>query len=71
MALSAKGIEKLRKVPGRYRDDGEGGVRGLYLQITTNGASWLLRYEVQIPAVPEAKTWLERNGRRERWMGAR
>ena len=69
MALSAKGIEKLRKVPGRYRDDGEGGVRGLYLQITTNGASWLLRYEVQIPAVPEAKTWLERNGRRERWMG--
>jgi integrase len=69
MALSAKGIEKLRKVPGRYRDDGEGGVRGLYLQITTNGASWSLRYEVQIPAVPEAKTWLERNGRRERWMG--
>ncbi len=75
--LTAKRIEKLRKVPGRYRDDE---VRGLYLLVPhkkgkqadktkPGGASWLLRYEVQIPPEPNGNTWLKRNGRRERWMG--
>jgi len=65
MPLSAKKIEKLRKTVGRYRDDGDGGVRGLYLSVpykkgkhadklVPGGASWLLRYE--------------RDGH-ERWMG--
>jgi hypothetical protein len=31
--LSAKKIEHLRKVPGRYRDGGDGGVHGLYLSV--------------------------------------
>jgi integrase len=53
MALTAKRIEQLRKKPGRYLDGGDLG-RGLYLQVTDGGASWLLRYE---------------RGDRERWMG--
>jgi integrase len=53
MALTAKKIAVLRKTPGRYIDGGPLG-RGLYLQTTPGGASWLLRYE--------------RDGR-ERWMG--
>jgi integrase len=53
MALTAKRIEQLRKTPGRYIDGGDLG-RGLYLQVTDGGASWLLRYE---------------RGDRERWMG--
>jgi integrase len=43
MALTAKRIERLRKVPGRHSD---GTVKGLKLQVTDAGvASWLLRYE--------------------------
>lgn len=53
MALTAKKIARLRKAPGRYLDGGDLG-RGLHLQVTEGGASWLLRYE--------------RAGR-ERWMG--
>jgi hypothetical protein len=44
MALTAKRIERLRKKPGRYLDGGDLG-RGLYLQVTLDGASWLLRWE--------------------------
>lgn len=53
MALTAKRVTALRKKPGRYLDGGDLG-RGLYLQVTPGGASWLFRYE--------------RSGR-ERWMG--
>ena len=43
MALTAKRIERLRKVPGRHAD---GTVKGLKLQVTDAGvASWLLRFE--------------------------
>lgn len=45
MTLTVKKIERLRKVPGRYRDDSQDGVRGLYLQVGERGASWVLRYE--------------------------
>jgi len=55
--LTAKRIERLRRKPGRYLDGGDLG-RGLYLQITEGGASWLLRYE---------RTVGEK--RIERWMG--
>jgi integrase len=51
--LTAKKMEALRRKPGRYLDGGDFG-RSLYLQVTSGGASWLLRFE--------------RNGR-ERWMG--
>lgn len=47
--LTTKKIEKLRRVPGRYHVG-----HSLYLQVVPNGASWLLRYQI--------------NGR-ERWMG--
>jgi hypothetical protein len=40
----------------------------LYLQVTDGGASWLLRYEIQITPIPNGK-WLEQRGRRERWLG--
>ena len=41
--LTAKCVERTKK-PGRYRDSG--GIRGLLLQISANGAkSWVLRYE--------------------------
>ena len=53
MALTAKKIARLRQTPGRYLDGGDLG-RGLHLQVTPGGASWLLRYE---------------RGGRERWMG--
>jgi integrase len=53
MALTAKKIARLRQQPGRYIDGGDLG-RGLYLQVTEGGASWLLRYE---------------RGGRERWLG--
>jgi integrase len=53
MALTAKRVAALRRKPGRYLDGGDLG-RGLYLQVTPGGASWLLRYE--------------RAGR-ERWCG--
>lgn len=53
MALTAKKIGALRQQPGRYIDGGDLG-RGLYLQVTAGGASWLLRYE---------------RGGRERWLG--
>jgi integrase len=52
MALSATRVESLKRSPGRYLDGGDN--KGLYLQVTPGGASWLLRYE--------------RDGR-ERWMG--
>jgi Arm DNA-binding domain len=72
MTLTAKQIEKLRKVPGRYLDE-----RGLYLLVpapkgkTDKRArgSWLLRYEIQVTPEPNANTWLKRHGRQERWMG--
>ena len=53
MALTAKKIAQLLGKPGRYLDGGDLG-RSLYLQVTPNGASWLLRYE---------------RGGRERMMG--
>ena len=53
MTLTPIGIKQLRCKPGRYLDGGDLG-RGLYLQVTSNGASWLLRFQ--------------RSGR-ERWMG--
>jgi hypothetical protein len=53
MTLTAKKIARLRQQPGRYIDGGDLG-RGLYLQVTEGGASWLLRYE---------------RGGRERWLG--
>jgi integrase len=56
MSLTAKGVERLRLQPGRYRDGaGREGVAGLILQvISPTRASWVLRYE--------------RHGR-ERWLG--
>jgi integrase len=46
MALTAKKVERT-KTPGRYRDSGGEGVKGLLLQITHKGAkSWVLRYEL-------------------------
>ena len=78
MALSAKKIEQLRKIVGRFRDDGEGGVHGLYLSVpwkkgkhanksVPGGASWLLRYDVQ------CEPRMTKNGnetdRREHWIG--
>jgi integrase len=78
MPLSAKRIEKLRHIVGRYRDGGDGGVRGLYLSVPykkgksgdrskPGGASWILRYDV------ECETRTTKNGnetnRRERWIG--
>src|SRR5262249_40189396 len=43
--LTAKCVERTKK-PGRYRDSGDGGVKGLLLQISDSGAkSWVLRYE--------------------------
>jgi integrase len=51
--LTAKGIARLLKRPGRYRDDGP--ARGLLLCVTgSNNASWQLRYEI---------------GGKERWLG--
>lgn len=42
MALTEKGIAKLKSTPGRYGD----GALGLYLQVGPNGAaSWVMRYE--------------------------
>jgi integrase len=76
--LTAKRIEQLRKTPGRYRDDGEGGVQGLYLNVPPRkgkladddkpgGASWLFRYDIEC----EQRVTQEGNetNRRERWMG--
>jgi integrase len=65
MALTEKGIAKLPI--GRHLDGGDLG-RGLYLQITENGASWLLRYEIAEtrPALNNGKP---ANDRRERWLG--
>ena len=53
--LTARRVERLTK-KGRYSDHGsDGGVRGLYLQVSDNGArSWLLRYQLD---------------HRVRWMG--
>jgi integrase len=75
MALTAKKIDALRNKPGRYLDGGDEG-ESLYLQIGKYnekkkrcGASWLLRYERQIPKVEDSSRWAEREGRRERWMG--
>jgi integrase len=78
MPLSAKRIEKLRKTVGRYRDDGEGGVRGLYLSVPCKkgkhgdrlkpgGASWLLRYDVECE--PRTTKTGKATNRRERWIG--
>ncbi len=75
MPLSAKFIERSREV-GRFRDDGEGGVAGLYLQITESGAkSWLLRYQVnkgreRMMGLGSAKTFTLRQAR-ERARAAR
>lgn len=67
MALTEKRIAKLLRQPGRYRDEGDGAVRGLYLQVTEGGASWLLRYEIKCePRVTEKGNETDR---RERWMG--
>lgn len=53
VTLTAKRVERLLKLPGRYRDDGE--AKGLLLVVVNErSASWQLRYE--------------RNGR-ERWLG--
>jgi hypothetical protein len=75
MPLTAKKIDALRNKPGRYLDGDPFG-RSLYLQIGKRnektkrcGASWLLRYEQQIPKVHDSSRWAEREGRRERWMG--
>jgi integrase len=55
MALSVRNIAKNLKQPGRYRDDGAGSVKGLYLQVLgPKAAAWVLRYQ--------------RAGQ-ERWMG--
>jgi integrase len=55
MALTVKNIAKNLKQPGRYRDDGGGSVKGLYMQVLgPNNAAWVLRYQ--------------RAGA-ERWMG--
>jgi len=55
MALTIKTIAKCLQQPGRYRDDGAGGIRGLYLQVTgPKAASWVLRYA---------------RGGREHWLG--
>jgi integrase len=78
MTLTAKGIEKLRKVVGRYRDDGDGGVRGLYLSVPSKkgknadenvpgGASWLLRYDIE--CAPRVTKEGNETNRRERWIG--
>jgi integrase len=70
MALTAKKIEQVRKIPGRYIDGGDLG-RGLYLQVTPGGASWLLRYDVK--CAPRTTKPLKGNGREtdrhERWIG--
>jgi integrase len=78
MALSAKRIEKLRKTVGRYRDDGDGGVHGLYLNVpwkkgkhadksVPGGASWLLRYNLECE--PRITKEGSETNRRERWIG--
>jgi integrase len=72
MALTAKRIETLKAKPGRYLDGGDLG-RGLHLQVTKGGASWLLRYEIkdtrpEAPNRKEPSNWAKR-GRRERWLG--
>ena len=58
------------KTPGRYLDGGDLG-RGLHLQVTEGGASWLLRYELESPTLKSGKPTKPngRVGRRERWMG--
>lgn len=56
MALTSKRVQRLiatTKGQRRYLDGGDLG-RGLYLQVYSGGASWLLRYE---------------RGGHERWMG--
>lgn len=41
MGLTSKGIERLKREPGRYADG-----RGLYLQVrSATSANWLFRYE--------------------------
>jgi integrase len=64
MALTTKRVESLRRKPGRYLDGGDLG-RGLYLQVTPGGASWLLRYERGTKI--SRKTGKPIPG--ERWMG--
>src|ERR1019366_5597434 len=55
MALSIRNIAKNLKQPGRYRDDGAGAVKGLYMQVLgPKAAAWVLRYQ---------------QAGRERWMG--
>jgi integrase len=66
MTLTAKRIARLRKKPGRYLDGGDLG-EGLYLQITTGGASWILRYEVK--CAPRVTKEGNETDRRERWIG--
>src|ERR1700682_239440 len=70
IALSEKKIPTLPI--GRYRDH-EGPQRGLYLQISDNGASWLLRYDVECaPRITKPKREGEvprETNRRERWLG--
>jgi integrase len=56
-SLTSKAVERLinRPEPGRYRDYGDGAVKGLLLIVkSANNASWTLRFE--------------KDGR-ERWMG--
>jgi hypothetical protein len=65
MALSVKAIARNLKQPGRYRDDGAGGVRGLMMQVSAPGAgAWILRYQrgVRTNAKGEIKP-------AEHWMG--
>jgi integrase len=71
-AFSQKLIDNtLIKEPGRHRDGDDN--RGLYLQITENGASWLLRYDVECaPRMTNPKREGElprKTTRRERWLG--
>src|SRR5258708_35853294 len=70
MALTAKKVAALIKTPGRYLDGGDLG-RGLHLQVTEGGASWLLRHELESPTLKSGKPTKPngRVGRRERWMG--
>jgi integrase len=69
MSLTAKRIDKLLKAPGRYLDSGDDGVKGLHLQVTPGGASWLLRYEIEATTLRDGTPSQSKRGRRDRWMG--
>jgi integrase len=65
MALSIRNIAKNLKQPGRYRDDGAGAVKGLYMQVLgPKAAAWVLRYQRGLKTNAEGKIKPA-----ERWMG--